>query len=69
MKNGMEKIAMLTRDEVESAAFWDFYFCLSCENLVEAGECDEECPECGGGPIASAASILRIMDLVVGEGG
>lgn len=58
----------LLRREIESAAFWDRWVCLDCEEVVDAERLEGErptCGECGGETILPAEQLHRWLELVL----
>lgn len=53
---------MMTKEEVEAAAFWDCSICLECKEPVEEEE-EGTCPNCNSATV-SATTVLQCLALV-----
>lgn len=61
---------MSIRKEVDEAAFWDGYTCLSCTHTVpEDEDTDSGCPKCGADGLVSAALLTRFLDRLEADEG
>ena len=57
----------MTRDELESAAFWGQFVCADCGAAVEAAEVAFACPECGSEGLVAAARVLQVLERLEGD--
>lgn len=52
----------MTRDELESAAFWECGVCLDCHSVVESES--ESCTACGSDQVMAARKVLLCLEVV-----
>ena len=55
------------RARIQTAAFWSEGLCLKCLEVVPAEE--DECPECGEGPVVPAGTVAGVLARIEEEDG